>query len=776
MRRGLYYLLLLFSLLSTHIVEAQDLAPVMMPELLVLGNHAKYEEENDAVALIERTAARERADRVARQMDYSFQQSEQLILALGRIDKWRGALRKVVPFFDRYLVHSQIDGNSVLPLSEYQKVYLKGYNHKTRQVNEAILYSRHNGLDKNLSDGSQGVRLEELLSKVDLFEKYVKILDTKLPAPLSERARSSYRYYLTDTIISAGYVAQVVDFIPRQPHAPSFSGRLLIVEDNGPRLLNAYLIFPKQTNINFVDDLRLQQQYGRVSSVGWQLKEEKLAGNLKLFINLLSLYVEQSRYYREYTEQPPDAEIISLKQHFNDWQERALSNPTIASDISRNLLTTSDGLRRFMEQFKQLGWQRVVLELVDMASIDYIRTKWDTNKVYGGSRWDIGPVSEMVNINPTEGLRIKLGGRTTGYFSHHHFFNGYLAYGFKDRKPKYGIGYAYSFKPKRYFREEFPQHEVSLRYQHDLYIPGLELQNNDRDNILYDVGVSYLTTASYRNLIAVEYLKDFNATLSLRLYANYREDIASGPLQFVRVNHDHTLQKLPKITDVYSGIELRWAIGERIFDGSMQRHQPYARIYREVPVIKLRHEWADRRLGGDFNRQRTELIAEQRLWMGIFGRLDYQVTLGKLWSSVPFPVLYTPPTNTGLMHTRNTFQLLNPLEFVADEWLTTFLEYHMRGVVFDRIPLVNKLGLRGVLTANILYGNLSVKNRQSTGKELFVLPVHTTEMRDQVYAEVGFGLENIFKVLRIDLYRRLSPLKPHSKGPWGVKLDLSLSF
>ncbi len=156
MRRGLYYLLLLFSLLSTHIVEAQDLAPVMMPELLVLGNHAKYEEENDAVALIERTAARERADRVARQMDYSFQQSEQLILALGRIDKWRGALRKVVPFFDRYLVHSQIDGNSVLPLSEYQKVYLKGYNHKTRQVNEAILYSRHNGLDKNLSDGSQG--------------------------------------------------------------------------------------------------------------------------------------------------------------------------------------------------------------------------------------------------------------------------------------------------------------------------------------------------------------------------------------------------------------------------------------------------------------------------------------------------------------------------------------------------------------------------------------------------------------------------------------------
>lgn len=775
MRGGLRYLLLLFSLLSALVVEAQELAPVVMPELLVLGSHTKYEEDNDAVALIERTAARERADRAARQLDYSFQQSEQLLLALGRVDKWRGALRKVVPFFDRYLIHSHIDGTPVLPLSEYQKVYLKGYNHTTQQLNEAILYSQHNGLDQNISDGSQSVRLEELFSKVDLFEKHVKILDTKLPAPLSEQARHHYKYYLTDTIISAGYVAQVVDFIPRQPHAPSFSGRLLIVEDHGPRLLNAYLIFPKQIDINFVEDLRLQQQFVK-TSVGWHLKEERLVGNLKLFINLLSLYVEQSRHYDEYGEQSPDSEIIALKQPFNDWQDRELAKPVISSAIARNLLTTSDGLRRFMDQFKQLGWQRVVLELVDMVSLNYIRTKWDYSKIYGGSLFDLGPVNELVNANHTEGLRIKVGGRTTGYLSHHHFFNGYLAYGFKDRRPKYGIGYAYSFRPKRYFREEFPQHELSLSYQHDIYIPGLEVQNNDRDNILYDVGVSYLATTSYRNLLTLEYLKDFNASLSLRLYASYREDRASGPLDFVRVNHDHSLQKLPKITDVYSGVELRWAIGERIFDGSMQRHRHYANVYREVPVLKLRHEWADKWLGGDFRRQRTELSAEQRLWMGVFGRLDYQVTVGKLWSSVPFPVLYTPPTNIGIMHKHNTFQLLNPLEFVADEWLTAFMEYHMRGVVFDRIPLINKLRLRGVLTANFLYGNLTAKNRQATGNELFVLPVHTTEMQDQVYAEVGFGLENILKVVRIDVYRRLSPLKAHSKGPWGVKLDLSLSF
>lgn len=31
----------------------------------------------------------------------------------------------------------------------------------------------------------------------------------------------NYKCYLTDTIIDSGYVAKVVDFVPRQSHAPS---------------------------------------------------------------------------------------------------------------------------------------------------------------------------------------------------------------------------------------------------------------------------------------------------------------------------------------------------------------------------------------------------------------------------------------------------------------------------------------------------------------------------------------------------------------------------
>lgn len=769
------YLFLLLPLWHLGPAEAQELTPTLMPELLVLGSHGTYDENNPAVALIDRTINLEQKERKALVNDYSYRRSDRLLLALGRVDKWQKTLKKVVPFFDRYIISSRLDGSSVLPLSERQKVYLMGYNALTNQRNEALLYSQHLGIDQNFTDGTTSIRLEELLPTVDLFEGHIKVLDTDIPMPLGSRCKDSYRYYLTDTIITSGYVAKVVNFEPRQPHAPSLRGRLLIINDGGPRVLRCHLVFPKSTSINFVDQLHLQQTYGSRSGK-WRLQKERLTGSMKFFIQLLTLYIDQERTYDRYNFHSPDPAITRAETQYNDWQEKKLITPQNKSSIAKGLLATEEGLRDFMDQFRQLGWQRMVLELADMIGHNYLRTGWDYNKIYGGSKVDIGPINEMINVNPTEGLRLQLGVRTTGLLSPHHFISGYLAYGFKDTKVKYEGSYAYSFRPKRYFREEYPRQEISIRYRHDLHSPWFQYQNSDTENIIYDVGVSYLTTPSYRNTWAMEYLHDISSSISIRLYAQYHKDKATGGMEYIKVNKDHTLQKTAEIDDVLTGAEIRWAIGERIYKGSMQREQYYANVYREVPVIKLRHEWADRRLGGDFNRHRTELSLEQRLWMGILGRLDYQVTFGKLWSAVPFPVLYSPPYNDGLRYERNRFQLLNPMEYVADEWITTFLEYHLRGLVFDRIPGINKLGLRGVLTANLLYGNLTAKNRQGTGEELFVLPVHTTEMTSDVYAEVGFGLENIFDLLRVDIYYRLTPLTPYSRSPWGVKAGLSLHF
>lgn len=748
--------------------------PIMMPELTVLGDKIKYDEENPAVALIERTSRYEHKRR-ENQENYSYQQADQLSLSLSRIEKWQGFLMKVAPFFDHYLGKSKIDGSAVLPLSQREKVTLKGYNVEKGKTNEAILYRGLIGIDQNLSDGTNSIKLEELMPEVDLFEPKVRLLQTEFPAPLGAEARRSYRYYLTDTIISQGRIAQVVEFIPRNPHAPSFTGRLEIAAGAAPQLLQAILIFPKMTNVNFVESLQIQQWYGEEEG-HWHLVEEQLTANMKLYLKMLSAYVEYHRTYGSFEHNQPDSALIFASQQYQDWTQKQKTH-LITNQLKTDKVIASDkGLRHFMDEFRKHPWQRFSLEAADMIGLNYLRTGWDYDKVYGGSYFDIGPIGEMAGINSVEGLRLSVGGRTTGYFSRRNFLEGYAAYGFRDHRWKYGITYAHSFRPKRYFREEYPRHEISLSHRYDLNIPGQVIENNDRTNILYDVGVSYLASRSYRTTWSAKYQNDLSPEFTMSLHANYFIDRPQGNLEYVRVSGNGSIEKLPEIRDALVGVEIRWAPGERIFEGSMQRHQYNSRVQKEVPVYRLKHEWASTILGGDYNRHRTELSVEQRLWMGKYGRLDYHLSLGKIWSAVPFPVLFTPPANTGIWHRHNTFSLLNPLEFVADEWGTAYIQYHMRGLIFDRIPLVKKLKLRGVLSTNIMFGHLTKKNSQDGGEELFLLPMHSQEMKNDWYAEIGFGLENILRALRVDVYRRITPLTPYSRGQWGVKLGFNLNF
>jgi len=77
----------------------------------------------------------------------------------------------------------------------------------------------------------------------------------------------------------------------------------------------------------------------------------------------------------------------------------------------------------------------------------------------------------------------------------------------------------------------------------------------------------------------------------------------------------------------------------------------------------------------------------------------------------------------------NSFQLLPYYSFSNEEkvYFESHIEYHLNGLFTNKIPLFRKLNWFFVLAEN----------------SLFVNP-------DRHYYEVSFGIENIFKIIRID--------------------------
>ena len=77
---------------------------------------------------------------------------------------------------------------------------------------------------------------------------------------------------------------------------------------------------------------------------------------------------------------------------------------------------------------------------------------------------------------------------------------------------------------------------------------------------------------------------------------------------------------------------------------------------------------------------------------------------------------------------------------------------------------MNKLKLREVISAKVIYGELSDANNPNINPELAQFPVDefgktlTHSLEGNAYMEVSAGLSNIFKVVRVDLVKRLTHL------------------
>jgi hypothetical protein len=95
----------------------------------------------------------------------------------------------------------------------------------------------------------------------------------------------------------------------------------------------------------------------------------------------------------------------------------------------------------------------------------------------------------------------------------------------------------------------------------------------------------------------------------------------------------------------------------------------------------------------------------------------------------------------------------------------------------NSIPGIRSFNWRLVATANVLYGRLSTFNQRQPldmqGRPQAPLPT----LGKLPYVEVGYGVENIFKFIRVDFihrltYRNAAPTAPDEPAPrnFGIKV------
>ena len=750
-------------------------------EVVVKPKREKYSrKDNPAVELIKKVIEHKNDNRIEAKDEYQSEVYEKLSMSLDDFNPnlEKNKFLKKFKFIKNYLDTSEFNGKPILTISVRETISDQYYRKHPKAEKTITKAKRQQGIDKTLDDGGAiTANLEEIFKGVNIFDNNINILLNRFVSPLSSTlAVSYYKYYIMDTVDVAGDKCVDLAFVPVNSQSYGFTGRLYITLDGNYAVKKFLLNTPANINLNWVDKLRIEQEFKRMPDSTWVLANENTYVNFYIVKGAQQLYAHQLRNFDKYQFDVQNADsIFGLLGPIHELPEATAQTDTFwIHNRHVPLKEKESALDDLLAQLRKVPAFNVIIKTAEILITGYIPTTADKDK----SKFDFGPMNTTFSANHLEGFRMRVGGMTTANLNPHWFGSGYLAYGVNDRKLKYNAKLTYSVNKKKYHEGESPVNNISAIQEYDVYTPGQDFLFTSKDNmfVAWKVGEP-VTMMQYIRKTMLQYQKEWLNGLTLTTWARNENNEAAGTLRYDRYDADGTLTNLKSFTNTELGTQLRFAPGERAYNGRESKNSLF-NLSKDAPVFKLSHQMGLKNvLGSDFNYNHTEISAEKRIWLSSFGHIDALVTAGKVWDKVPFPLLIMPNTNQSITIQPQAFNMMRALEFVSDQYVSFYFTYYMKGWILNRIPGVKWLRLREVISFSGFYGGLTDKNNPAldpTG--LYRFPEGTSPMGRTPYLEASVGLENIFKILRIDYYRRLTYLDQPNIKKGGVRIALRFSF
>jgi hypothetical protein len=383
--------------------------------------------------------------------------------------------------------------------------------------------------------------------------------------------------------------------------------------------------------------------------------------------------------------------------------------------------------------------------------------------------FEYGPYYTFYSFNPIEGNRLRFGGRTSNEFSKRLMLDGYLAYGFRDDRFKYGAGGLYVINKS-------PRLAISAHGKRDMEQLGLGAGAFRQDNILSSLfrrnPANKLTDVTdFNSYIEKEWLYG----LSNRLIFTHRALRPAGTkysyTRFLPLTNSYEKENALVTTEI--SLYTRFAFKEKFVYGEFERIS----LGTNYPEFEMIYSLAlPGVMNAEYKYQRLEMQVSDKMRFGPFGYLNLSVQAGKIFGNLPYPMLQMHQGNETFFYDEASYNTMNYFEFVSDKWASVWASYHAEGLLFNKIPLLRKLKWREVASAKVLVGSYDLKNDELLSRDFNADGIADIYRLKQPYMEAAIGVENIFKILRVDALWRLSYLDHANIVRFGLRAKLQFEF
>ena len=729
----------------------------------------KYRNRNNpAVQLIDLVIENKNKNRITSYDFVQYQQYEKLALSLvNKSEKlMKSRILKNYKFVLENVDTTTIEGKSLLPIYISEKLsdrYLKKDPEKNKTV---VLAEKKVNYGSFLDNEGINQYMNRLYADVNIYDNNITILNAQFLSPIADGGPTFYRYFIRDTVVIDGVKLIQLYFTPKNPNDLIFRGTMYITLDGNYGVQKINMTISKNANLNWTRELRINQDFERAGDGRYHVAKSTMSAEFSLTKNASGgLFGERMVWYRNYLTGTPapdsiyNEEDVVIKNNSEkaDSFWLAMRPANALSRVEAKAYYNIDSLRN-MKSFKRLG------DVVTLLFSGYLEA----------GKWEFGNTNTFYSFNPVEGFRLKIGGRTTTKRTNSFYLNSYLAYGFKDEKLKYLLGATYSFNHKSVY--SYPLNYLKLSYQHETTIPGQELLYVQEDNFFLSFKRGNNNKWLYNKYFKGEYVKEFGKNLSYNFTFKNWSQAPAGDVIFQKVADNNLVNNIT--TSELSGT-LRWAPKEQFYQGKEFRIP----IINKYPVFSLRFTQGIKGLlNGEYNYQDFYLRSDKRFYLSQLGYVDATLEGGYIFGKLPFPLLTLHRANQTYGFQDNSYNMMNFLEFVSDRFAASNLDFYFNGFFLNKIPLIKKLKLREVATFKILYGGIRDENNPNINSELLKFPTDsmgqptTFALGKTPYIEVSVGLANIFKLVRVDLVKRMTYLDNPGVVKLGVRTRIRFDF
>ncbi|MBQ6767538.1 MAG: carboxypeptidase-like regulatory domain-containing protein [Prevotella sp.] len=751
-------------------------------EVTVKAKRQRYSRKNNpAVELMRRVVAAKKKTDLTQNDYYQYNKYEKITLSLNDLkpEQLETGPFKRHPWLVEQVEVSPATGKMILPVSVDETVSKKIYRRDPRSEKTIIMGQTSKGVNDLFQTGDIiNTVVKDVFTDIDLYQDHIRLLQYPFISPISNEGINFYRYYIEDTLKIERDSCIHLQFLPNNQHDMGFRGDLYILKDSSLHVRRCVMTIPRQSNVNFVENVKILQEYAQLPDGQWVLSKDDMTTDLSLVSFMRSATVTRTTCLTDYSFDPlPNKLFKGMTKEVTEADAQMRDEEFWQQYRQVELTKSESSMDKFVHRIENVKGMKYVIFALKALFENSIETS-TPNYV------DICPVNTILSHNYVDGWRSRLSLKTTANLNKHFFLSGYYGHGWGSRKDYYMAELTYSLNAKKYMPHEFPRRTMTIQISKDVCSPGDRFMDTDKDNFM--VALKWAKTDKMmfynRQQVTFEYETDWGlkATVSGKREENeacgqmtFRTLDQPAPVEFRRTGNGEFMHT----TEVSA--RLRYAPGETYINNKLRRRV----INFDAPVFSISHTMGfNGVLGGQYNYNYTEAHIYKRFWLSSWGKLDIDLKTGIQWNKVPYPLLIHPAANQSYIIAPETFNLINTMEFLNDRFASFMVSWDLNGKLFNRIPLIKKLHWREYIGFRMLWGTLTDKNnpyldqnRGSSRLMYFPEGCHVMDP-DRPYSELVIGVHNIFKFFHVEYVRRLSYNDLPTSPKWGMRYVIAFSF